>query len=231
VSQIAALSRTTTGRLGLALVGAVVVIGVVRFWLHDAFPYLVDYTEETYRRYWSERHSLLLHIAGGTMALFAGPFQIWSGLRHRFRRVHRALGYAYVGGIGLAASSSFYLAFFTLPDFGLALFILAIAWWGSIVMAYVAMRNRRFDAHGEWMIRSYIITFSFVSYRSLVKLSMFAFLGSGRQATVLWISWIVPLLLFELYLQLDRVKPLRRAVTAQPSAVRATRHEVSSAPV
>lgn len=231
VNQMRALSKTTAGRVGLALVGALFFVGALRFWLHDAFPYLADYTEETYRRYWSERHSLLVHIAGGTLALFAGPFQLWSGLRRRFRRVHRWTGYAYVAGIAISASSSFYLAFFTRPDFGLSLFILAVVWWASIAMAFVAIRNHRIDAHGEWMIRSYIITFSFVSYRYLVGLSVFSGLGSGRFATVLWISWVVPLLLFELYLQIGRVKPLRRAVPAEAAAARPMRREAPSASV
>ncbi len=196
--------------MGLLLGGMIVLLASARFWLHDAAPYVVDYTEEAYRRYWPNRQSLLFHIAGGTVALFAGPFQLWSGLRARFRRLHRWTGYAYVSAIAVAASSSFFLTFHTTPDFGLALFILAIAWWVTIVMALVAVWNRRIDAHQEWMIRSYIVTFSFVSYRFLVGLSMFSGLGAGRHATVLWISWVVPMAMFELFLQWERVRPLKR---------------------
>jgi uncharacterized membrane protein len=208
----AALSSAAAARIGILLAVMFVVLAAARFWLHDALPYLVDYTEGAYRRYWPNRQSLLVHIAAGTIALFAGPFQLWSGLRARYRRLHRWTGYAYVSAIAISASSSFFLAFHTTPDFGLALFILAIVWWVCIAMALVAVRNRRIDAHREWMIRSYIVTFSFVSYRFLVGLSMFKGLGAGRHATVLWISWVVPMLLFELFLQWDRVRPLKRRV-------------------
>lgn len=212
MNQLSALSATRAGRIVLLLGSAVLMLAAARFWLHDAAPYFVDYSEAAYRRYWPTRQSLLFHIAGGTIALFAGPFQLWSGFRARFRRAHRWTGYAYVSAIAVSASSSFYLAFYTTPDFGLALFILAIVWWVSITMALIAVRNRRIDAHREWMIRSYIATFSFVSYRALVSLSMFKGLGAGRHATVLWLSWVIPMALFELYLQWDRVRPLKRRV-------------------
>lgn len=208
-----ARSTYTPGRVGALLAGLLVLGFAARFWLHDALPYIVDYTEASYRRYWPVRNSLLLHIAGGSIALFAGPFQLWSGFRRRFRRVHRWIGYAYMSSIALAASSSFYLAFHTRPDFGLSLFILAMVWWVSIAMAFIAVRNRRIDAHQEWMIRSYIVTFSFVSYRYLVGLSVFEGLGPSRPAMVLWISWVVPMLVFELWTQRDRVRPLKRRAT------------------
>jgi uncharacterized membrane protein len=212
------LSTRAAWRLGLAVAGGLVVISAIRFWLHDAFPYFVDYSEAGYRRYWPNRHPLLLHIVGGTMALFAGPFQLWSGGRARVRRLHRSTGYAYVAGITVSAASSFHLAFHTRADFGLSLFILAIAWLACLAMALVAIRNRRIDAHQVWMIRSYIITFAFVSYRALVSLSMFSGLGAGRHATVLWISWVVPMMLFELVNQWRHVMPLRRRAAAAAPA-------------
>ncbi len=218
VRRLSAFVPTTATQLGLLLVGALLVAASIRFWLHDVLPYIADYTEASYRRYWPSRQSLLLHIAGGSIALFAGPFQLWSGLRVRARRLHRWIGYAYVGGIALSASASFSLAFYTRPDFGLALFILAIVWLVTIGMAIVAIRNRRIDAHREWMIRSYIVTFSFVAYRLLVGLSMFKALGASRHAMVLWISWAVPMMIVEVFMQWHRVAPLkRRAVSATRS--------------
>ena len=222
VSRSRALLSTTTGQAGLFLAGLMVTIAAVRFWLHDALPYLVDYAEESYSRYWPNRGTLLLHIAGGTLALFTGPFQLWSGLRRRYPRVHRRLGYVYALGIGLSASSSFYLAFHARPDFGLSLFILAVVWCATVAFALIAVRNRRIDAHQEWMIRSYIVTFSFVSYRYLVGLSVFGGLGEGRPATVLWISWVLPMMLFEVALQWDRVTPTKRPVMA---SARRAEHE------
>jgi hypothetical protein len=77
-------------------------------------------------------------------------------------------------------------------------------------MALAAILNKRIDAHREWMIRSYIATFAFVSYRYLGGLSPLEFLGPSRPAMALWISWVVPMMLFELLVQWDRVTPLKR---------------------
>lgn len=214
--------RTRSGGLWLAGAAGALTFAAMWFWLHDALPYISDYSEEAYRRYWPDRLALLIHILGGSIALLTGPFQLWSGFRRRCPRLHRSTGYAYIAGVALGASASFGLTFHTRPDFGLSLFVLAVMWWISVGMAFVAVRNSRFDAHREWMIRSYIITFAFVSYRYLVGLSVFRGLGSSREASVLWLSWVVPMMLLELYVQRERVAPIKRR-SAPPTASSAAR--------
>ena len=210
--HVAARTRgTSAARLGLtAAVLVLAMLAALRFWLHDAFPYLVDYSEAAYRRYWAVRFGLLPHIAGGSIALLTGPLQLWSGFQRRYRRLHRLTGYAYVTAVALSDVSSFYLSLHTLPDFGLSLAVLASAWLASTTMALIAIRNRRIDTHREWMVRSYIATFAFVSYRYLVDVSIFGFLQASRPAMVLWISWVVPMMVFELWVQRERVRPLKR---------------------
>jgi uncharacterized membrane protein len=200
------LNRTPTVSM-LVVYGAValMLVSAQRFLIHDALPYIADYGESTFSRYWEHRWWLLVHIAGGTIALLCGPLQLWSGLRRRARSFHRWTGRAYMIGIAFAATSSFYLVFFTQPDFGAALFVLALMWWLTIAMGYVAIRNGRTDAHREWMIRSYIITFSFVSFRFIVPMSIFDGLESGRAATALWISWVVPYMVAEVFMAWKRV--------------------------
>ena len=191
----------------LALYAAVVLtlVSSLRFLGHDALPYVADYSESTYARYWVHRGWLLVHIVGGAVALLAGPFQLWSGLRRRSLRIHRWTGYAYVIAIAFAATSSFYLTFHTRADFGTALFVLALMWWLTIVMAYLAIRNGRVDAHRDWMIRSYILTFSFVTYRVIVPMSAFDGLGPSKYATALWISWVAPYMVAEVFMHWERV--------------------------
>ena len=220
--QLLPVRRIKIGGPALALAVALLMCAASWFWLHDAFPYLVEHTEEEYGRYWPDRRSLLAHILGGSIALLAGPFQLWSGLRRRLPRLHRSLGYTYIAGVALGASASFYLTFHTKPDFGLALFVLAVTWWITIAMAYAAVRNGRLDAHREWMIRSYIVTFAFVSYRYGVGLSVFDGLGAGRDASVLWLSWVVPMMVLELWVQRGRIGPARRSPAASPAKGTAT---------
>ena len=39
---------------------------------------------------------LRVHIFFGIVAVLIGPWQFWSGLRNRFRRVHKAIGLTYL---------------------------------------------------------------------------------------------------------------------------------------
>jgi hypothetical protein len=209
--------RLAVGFFVVPAVAAVLFLAAAAFWTHDALPYLLDYTESTYSRFWPDRIPLLLHIAGGTIAMFAGPLQLWTGLRGLVPRLHRWTGYAYAGGVVLAAGPSFYLAFHSRPDFGFSLFILAVFWILSVAMALLAVRNDRIVAHREWVIRSYILTFAFVSYRYLVGVSLFKFLGESRVPIVLWMSWVIPMMVFEFVMQWRRVTAEPRSTVANRS--------------
>ena len=58
------------------------------------------------------RHHLLilLHIAGGIVAMAAGLFQFVSSLRDAYPRVHRALGYLYLSAVFLAGCAGLWLS-------------------------------------------------------------------------------------------------------------------------
>ena len=72
----------------------------------------------------------------------------------------------------------------------------------TALMAYRAIRKRRIQIHKEWMIRSYVVTFAFVSFRWLVDLSFVIELGNfiERAPTVVWVSWAIPLFITEIIL-------------------------------
>lgn len=192
----------TAGR-ALGVVATLGLIYVaVSFYRQYAVHYIAVHTQASFGPYWHERDWLLVHIAGGTLALLAGPFQLWSGLGRRFLAVHRWSGRLYITGVLIAGSAAFYMSFFTQPhDFGVALFMLAVAWWTTSGMAYLAIRRHRIDAHRQWMIRSYVVTFAFVSFRWLVEQPVFQPLGPARYATVGWMCWAAPLLVAEVVLQ------------------------------
>jgi len=184
----------------------------LRFWTRDPLHYILDHTERSFGPYWPRRWWLLLHIGGGTLALFMGPFQLWSGLRSRHLAIHRLTGLLYVVGVGVGGGAGFYLSFFSQPlDFGVALFTLAFAWWLTVGMAFLAIKRRRIEAHKEWMIRGYVVTFAFVAFRYLVDLPVFAPLGAARASTVGWLCWVVPLLITEAAMQWRRTVGAKRA--------------------
>ncbi len=182
------------------------------YWFDAALQYLLRPEESVFRRYWPNRLWLVAHIAGGSLALLTGPFQLWSGFRHWQPRLHRGLGYVYALGIAVGGGSSFVLAIrSSIPDFGFALFFLGFAWWHTLGMALIAIRNRRFEAHRDWMIRSYIVTFGFVMFRFIVDWPVFAGLGRTKLAAVAWACWVLPLLIAEIFLHWRHVGPRRAA--------------------
>ena len=195
-----------------ALIVLVLAYQALHFWLRDPLHYVIDYSTTSFGRFWPRRFVLLPHIAGGTVALFSGPFQLWSGLRRKHLRIHRATGYAYISGVFLAGGTAFVLAFHADPPVsGVPLFFMAAAWWTTIAMAFVAIRGRQIDAHRQWMIRSYVLTFAFVTVRYVTDLPVIAPLGDDRFTLANWMCWTIPLFVTEVALQWRRTIGPRRA--------------------
>jgi hypothetical protein len=70
-------------------------------------------------------------------------------------------------------------------------------------MAYVSVMRGRILQHKEWMIRSYVVTFAFVTFRWLNELTIAKTLMpqfAERGPTIIWLSWTIPLLITELVL-------------------------------
>jgi hypothetical protein len=80
-----------------------------------------------------------------------------------------------------------------------------MAWLLTTGIAWVAILRRRVPLHKEWMVRSYLVTFAFVTFRVLTDNlpSVTARLGSPDDAAtnVAWLSWVVPLAVYEVILQ------------------------------
>jgi uncharacterized membrane protein len=175
------------------------------FLIRDPLHYLINPTPESFGRFWPNRAWLLVHIIGGLAAILIGPFQFSSKIRRRFLNVHRWSGRSYLVGIFLAGASAFYLSFFAKQaNFGIALFALAAVWWFATGLAFIAMRRRRISAHRQWMIRSYIITFAFVTFRWIGILPIWEPFGVHREAAAAWIAWIVPLAIAEIIFRRTR---------------------------
>lgn len=157
---------------------------------------------------------LVLHVTGGMIALLIGPFQ-FSNLRVKRIRLHRGLGKIYLLSVLISGLSSAYLSiadlildrkFFT---FGAGLFGLALAWLITSGMAFFAIKHKSIAQHKEWMIRSYVVTFGFVTFRiistSLENIESFLFKDEiGNVAS--WACWSIPLLLTEWILQAKKIK-------------------------
>jgi uncharacterized membrane protein len=174
------------------------------FFARAALPYvLLD--PSALARYASRRGWLLAHIAAATIALLTGPVQVWLGATGRTTRGHRWTGRAYVASVGVGAIAAFYLSTHTEGGwvFGAGLTGLGAAWMVTTILAVVAIRRGLVDQHREWMIRSYVVTFAFVTFRALFVVLHGAGVGTLHEqlAACSWFCWAAPLLVTEAVLQ------------------------------
>lgn len=185
------------------------ILFAVRYIIEDAIPYF-GLDEKVFGRFWTMKWPLVGHISGGLLALVIGPFQFWAGFRDRFLKVHRWTGRLYVAGILVASMSSITLALTTGMaihwNWALSLIVLAFAWISTTGMAFRFILLKRTKLHKEWMIRSYVVTFAFVlfrflnSYPPIVENANFL----ERGATLIWVSWVIPLFIAEMVLQWNK---------------------------
>jgi uncharacterized membrane protein len=178
------------------------------FIVKSALPYF-NFSPTHYGSYfWPRRWGLLLHVAGGVTALTVGIVQLWLGLTHRVATLHRALGKVYVGVIAVASIAGFYLSLTSSgnPPYASGLFFLCVAWVVTTTMAVLAIRRRNLPQHREWMMRSYAVTFAFVTFRFGVDaLASNGLALSDAQAIMAWACWAIPLLLLEPLIQFRAV--------------------------
>ncbi len=145
------------------------------------------------------------HVIGGGIALISGAFQFFPKLRQKRIEWHRYLGRVYVIACAWSGISGLAIAFYatggTLAKFG---FIsLALLWLYSTGMAYTTIKRRQVEAHREWMLRSYALTFAAVSLRLQLPLymSILALDFYPAYRIVSWSCWLPNLLLIEWFIQ------------------------------
>jgi hypothetical protein len=159
---------------------------------------------------------VVAHASGGTLMLFVGALGLYVGWSRRGLKFHKWIGYTYLAGGALGAGMGLFLSVLQphsfLPGVGLATGTLACAWLTVAAMAWRAAYNKRFDSHREWMTRSYVLTWTFVFCRIVMRLPAFAAIDPPTIVGIIWATWITPLIVCEIALQWGRgAKPQRVA--------------------
>ena len=161
----------------------------------------------------TEKHAghfglVYFHVLGGTIMLFLGLANLYIGTTRKHFRYHKLLGRIYLIGGGLGALAAIVITSSpahkaaggsTFTNATISLLTLAVAWLLTAGMAYRAVRNRRYDGHREWMIRSYVLAWSFVFCRLASRVPGVEAMGGGE--AFIWLSWVGPLILCEVGLQ------------------------------
>lgn len=165
-----------------------------------------NFNREVYTDYfWYRAPWLLAHIVCGIVATLIGPLQFIRAVRERNPLLHRTFGKAYIGSITISTIISFYLV--STSQLGLAyatgLAFLGVAWLVTTWMAYFSIRKKNMQMHKEWMIKSYVLTLAFVSFRTVEDILVMMGLGDfvDRKILMAWGCWAVPFLATEVILQ------------------------------
>ena len=206
-------SRTGLPGYGSKSLIVLAAIAAVVFIVVAALPYRAMLGPEDVARrtlqsfqfaYYPKRAWLLTHIAGGLIALLVGPVQLWLGLHNVKMNVHRTLGFLYIAGMVIGSIGAIGLALQTDGGviFGSGLFFLAMAWITTTSLAFASIKKNLIDQHREWTIRSYVVTFAFVTFRAgQVALTARGVPLQEAIGIMAWACWAIPLLLTEAVLQ------------------------------
>jgi hypothetical protein len=173
-------------------------------WLMVAMPVLSGEKAPAHADHYAY---VFAHAFGGTLMLFAGALALYVGWTRRLFRFHRWIGATYLIGGALGAGMGLYLSItepHPLPGVGVATGTLAVAWLAIAAMAWRAAINRRFDSHRDWMIRSYVLTWTFVFCRIVMLHPASATAAPSTIVAIIWASWITPLIACEIALQWNR---------------------------
>lgn len=149
-----------------------------------------------------------LHMLGGSGMLFFGGANLYLAARNDHYRLHRRMGQSYLvfGAFGAVVAIIVTLSDAHKPAGGtvltnstVSLLMLASAWLAFAALGLRAAYNRRFQSHGQWLVRSYVLVWSFVFCRIASRVSNLDDLGNGE--AFIWLSWVAPLIVCETMLQ------------------------------
>ncbi|WP_199881272.1 DUF2306 domain-containing protein [Streptomyces sp. CB03911] len=163
---------------------------------------------------------LMLHVGGGVVALVLGPWQFPPRLRARRPALHRLVGRVYlaaalataVGGLLLVPKGLFG------PIAPLGFAALAVLLLVATVAAFVSIRRGAVERHRIWMVRSYALIFTGVTFRLWISGFSAAGVPFGQAyGSGAWAAWLLNLLVAEHVVA--RIRTGQRAAGAAAGAV------------
>jgi uncharacterized membrane protein len=166
--------------------------------------------------FWSRRGWLWTHLAGGALTVVLGPVQFLTRWPRAWPRLHRWTGRIYMIGMLIACAGATGLIATSAAPFEIraAFAATALAWLTTALVALIAIHRGQVWPHRRWMIRNYLVTLSPITFRILLQaqIAMELTPSPAMIATLLWLSWLLPLLLHE---GAYRIVDLMRAAPAQ----------------
>ena len=128
---------------------------------------------------------IAVHLTAATSALVLGPVVLWTRRAGQHRpRLHRALGYAWVTLMVLAAVSAMWIRDFKLPNLGgyTPIHLLVPATFGGLALAFWRLARRNFDGHRRAMQITYLA--------GCLVAGSFALLPDRYLGQLIWGRWL-----------------------------------------
>jgi hypothetical protein len=146
----------------------------------------------------------LTHMIVGPIALLAGPWQFFPGLRARRPAVHRWTGRTYVVACMVSGVGALFTAPFASggPVASVGFTALAILWLGTTFGGWRMAVARRFELHRILMRFSYALAFGAVTLRIQIPLGFMFFGFTSYRDMSVWLaytSWIPNVLAVAVY--------------------------------
>jgi uncharacterized membrane protein len=159
------------------------------------------------------RYAFYIHVFLSIFALIAGFTQFSKRIRLRHIRLHRTMGYIYlVDVLLLAGPSGLIMSFFANGNVWskTSFVLLSLLWIFCTAASFASIRRGRVDEHRRWMVRSYALTLSAITFRLYAYLlPEFVRLNAVELYTlVAWLSWTLNLLVAELINYRERTSGL-----------------------
>lgn len=148
------------------------------------------------------KYTFYIHVIFAILALPAGFTQFNKTILRTYPRLHRLLGYLYVGTILIFAAPSGFLIGIE-ANGGIvaqtAFILLAVLWFFFTLQAILQAKNGDFQAHKNFMIRSFALTCSALTLRywKLILVYFFQPYPMDLYQLVAWLGWIPNLLIAE----------------------------------
>ncbi len=152
------------------------------------------------------------HIILGVISLALGPFQ-FTNKSHRNKAVHKLLGKIYAATILVNVLAVPYIALFSTGGVSseIAFLILDAFWLVTTLMGIVRIYQRNIQAHKLWMLRSYAVTWVFVSFRLFVAVFSIFMDASLAFPIAVYVAIAVNLLFVEAFQKKRNNKSQKRA--------------------
>ncbi len=141
---------------------------------------------------------LVPHILTAAVALVIGPLQFSTTLRRRNLALHRWLGRIYACAVLVASAIALYIGVaFEVPENRWLMGSMAGLWLMVTVCAWLAARHGDINQHRLWIIRSYALTFTFVTTRFIPD-KILPGMGYAGVTALYWVLIVSSLLLPDL---------------------------------